>query len=440
MAVISLTPERPHSLLKSGAGDSLTATCAGLADTSGSPSIADDCDTAQASFTSTGPNPAPCPGRPRRRRRRSAGRRRPLFAGASEVRPESGGAGACIPHGVGSLSELESRTGLPPQCDIRMSEPTLMLLQNSRTGVEAQYSNRNQGHHGSFLPRQVRRQIKIAPTLFRSEFLYSLRTRRRHARNAALSGRTTSREKLINIGANLVRHGRCVTVQLAEVAVPRRLLAEILQLIDDLPAEVSFDMTPRRLRFGRVEPTGAGFFGTCRTVVFSHPNVPPDVDSDAPLWPTAQPRNRHEWPRFGSMLECAQRRSGPHMDEASTIFSARPSLEPSRVDQGKEPSRTTSPKISRSPWGLRSLRCFDLRRLCPAPPRPTTRFDGTPSSQGIRVFAKQMAFWGTESTPVELASTRLSPGNRPGGSIARQARNMIVIQGAQLALGKGIEA
>ena len=193
MAVISLTPERPHSLLKSGAGDSLTATCAGLADTSGSPSIADDCDTAQASFTSTGPNPAPCPGRPRRRRRRSAGRRRPLFAGASEVRPESGGAGACIPHGVGSLSELESRTGLPPQCDIRMSEPTLMLLQNSRTGVEAQYSNRNQGHHGSFLPRQVRRQIKIAPTLFRSEFLYSLDPK--ETSTLPYRGEPTSREK-----------------------------------------------------------------------------------------------------------------------------------------------------------------------------------------------------------------------------------------------------
>ncbi len=45
---------------------------------------------------------------------------------------------------------------------------------------------------------------------------------------------TTLREKLIKIGARVVRHGRYVTFQMAEVAIPRRLLAEILRLIDDL--------------------------------------------------------------------------------------------------------------------------------------------------------------------------------------------------------------
>ena len=45
---------------------------------------------------------------------------------------------------------------------------------------------------------------------------------------------TTLREKLIKIGANVVRHGRYVTFQLAEVAIPRRLFAEILCLIDGL--------------------------------------------------------------------------------------------------------------------------------------------------------------------------------------------------------------
>jgi len=45
---------------------------------------------------------------------------------------------------------------------------------------------------------------------------------------------TTLREKLIKIGAKVVRHGRYVTFQLAEVAVPRRLFAEILRLIDGL--------------------------------------------------------------------------------------------------------------------------------------------------------------------------------------------------------------
>ena len=38
---------------------------------------------------------------------------------------------------------------------------------------------------------------------------------------------TTLREKLIKIGANGVRHGRYVTFQLAEAAIPRRLFAEI---------------------------------------------------------------------------------------------------------------------------------------------------------------------------------------------------------------------
>ena len=42
---------------------------------------------------------------------------------------------------------------------------------------------------------------------------------------------TSLREKLIKIGAKVVSHGRYVTFQLAEVAVPRRLFAEILSLI-----------------------------------------------------------------------------------------------------------------------------------------------------------------------------------------------------------------
>ncbi len=44
----------------------------------------------------------------------------------------------------------------------------------------------------------------------------------------------TLREKLVKIGAKVVRHGRYVTFQLAEVAIPRALFAEILHLISDL--------------------------------------------------------------------------------------------------------------------------------------------------------------------------------------------------------------
>jgi hypothetical protein len=45
---------------------------------------------------------------------------------------------------------------------------------------------------------------------------------------------TTLREKLIKIGAKIVRHGRYVTFQMAEVAVPPDLFREILRRIDEL--------------------------------------------------------------------------------------------------------------------------------------------------------------------------------------------------------------
>ena len=45
---------------------------------------------------------------------------------------------------------------------------------------------------------------------------------------------TTLREKLVKIGAKVVRHGRYITFQLAEVAVSSELFRKILNLIDDL--------------------------------------------------------------------------------------------------------------------------------------------------------------------------------------------------------------
>ncbi|HWL73372.1 MAG TPA: transposase [Burkholderiaceae bacterium] len=47
---------------------------------------------------------------------------------------------------------------------------------------------------------------------------------------------TSLREKLIKIGAEVVSHGRYVNFQLAEVAVPRQIFAEILLLIARLRA------------------------------------------------------------------------------------------------------------------------------------------------------------------------------------------------------------
>ena len=45
---------------------------------------------------------------------------------------------------------------------------------------------------------------------------------------------TTLRERLVKIGARIVRHGRYVVFQLAEVAVPRALFAAILRRIEHL--------------------------------------------------------------------------------------------------------------------------------------------------------------------------------------------------------------
>ena len=48
---------------------------------------------------------------------------------------------------------------------------------------------------------------------------------------------TSLREKLVKIGAKVVRHGRYMTFQMAEVAVPRDLFRRILQMIDGLRPE-----------------------------------------------------------------------------------------------------------------------------------------------------------------------------------------------------------
>ena len=45
---------------------------------------------------------------------------------------------------------------------------------------------------------------------------------------------TTLQWKLIKIGAKVVRHGRCVTCQLADVAIPSALFIKILWQIDGL--------------------------------------------------------------------------------------------------------------------------------------------------------------------------------------------------------------
>jgi len=48
---------------------------------------------------------------------------------------------------------------------------------------------------------------------------------------------TSLKEKLVKIGAKVVSHGRYVTFQMAEVAMPRRMIQEILRLIAALPPQ-----------------------------------------------------------------------------------------------------------------------------------------------------------------------------------------------------------
>jgi hypothetical protein len=45
---------------------------------------------------------------------------------------------------------------------------------------------------------------------------------------------TSLKEELIKIGAKVVSHGRYVAFQMAQVAMPRMLFAEILRLIAEL--------------------------------------------------------------------------------------------------------------------------------------------------------------------------------------------------------------
>ena len=45
---------------------------------------------------------------------------------------------------------------------------------------------------------------------------------------------TTLKEKLIKMGAKVVKHGRYVAFQKAEIAIPRNLFANILRMVAEL--------------------------------------------------------------------------------------------------------------------------------------------------------------------------------------------------------------
>ena len=50
---------------------------------------------------------------------------------------------------------------------------------------------------------------------------------------------TTLREKLVKIGAKVVRHGRSIVFQMAKVAVPRQMFQDILRLVARLRAPLA---------------------------------------------------------------------------------------------------------------------------------------------------------------------------------------------------------
>lgn len=68
----------------------------------------------------------------------------------------------------------------------------------------------------------------------------------------------TLREKLIKIGARVVKHSRYVTFQLAEVTISKSLFAEILRLIDG-PQPVPLQLPTGEVcsKQARVCPRGA---------------------------------------------------------------------------------------------------------------------------------------------------------------------------------------
>jgi hypothetical protein len=60
---------------------------------------------------------------------------------------------------------------------------------------------------------------------------------------------TSLKEKLTKIGAKVVRHGRYVAFEMAEVAIPRQMFQEILQLIAELrPQPARGAMRPMVMR------------------------------------------------------------------------------------------------------------------------------------------------------------------------------------------------
>ena len=86
------------------------------------------------------------------------------------------------------------------------------------------------------LPYSVNRNYRYYRTRNRdpAQKIFSSKGGRKGPNEMEYWSLTTLQEKLVKIGAKVVHHGRYVTFQLAEVAVPWELFRKILSLIDDL--------------------------------------------------------------------------------------------------------------------------------------------------------------------------------------------------------------
>ena len=98
---------------------------------------------------------------------------------------------------------------------------------------------------------------------------------------------TSLREKLIKIGAKIVRHGRYVTFQMAEVVIPRDLFADILRRIDRLrppPAPARRHPVPsRRRRQDRCARIGPDHRQKCHSAPPTPP-IGPQSSGSARRW------------------------------------------------------------------------------------------------------------------------------------------------------------
>ena len=110
------------------------------------------------------------------------------------------------------------------------------FTKNSDKNVEIRSGIWDTEHAGGGIPRGSR-SLQIAQASFQTRLAYNLGNFLRQLvlpREIKRWTLTTTREKLIKIGAKIVRHARRVVFQLAEVAVPRRLFLAILCAIDRL--------------------------------------------------------------------------------------------------------------------------------------------------------------------------------------------------------------